>query len=248
MIETKEIKLSPIAQLKLELYREFDDDAEKIFDFIAKSESIFSSANKDADLSVQAKHCTHIAPTESDNNPDGVYLIYQSGAIEPFSGNNSKDGVAYVGVKMGERFIGIALKDLGNGKEFQFLKSGAKTEKNSPFYTTEKSINAFEDFDGEANTERLKTLDTEIPLDELKSIEHIPSLGELGIIMMNLTKVNEALVYVGGTPLKGWYWSSTETSQTGAWYVNFSDGGTYDYGKCNSSLVRAVAAFKNIRM
>ena len=40
-----------------------------------------------------------------------------------------------------------------------------------------------------------------------------------------------------------WYWSSTEGSQGGAWYVNFSNGGTYNSSKFSSGRVRAVAAF-----
>ena len=40
-----------------------------------------------------------------------------------------------------------------------------------------------------------------------------------------------------------WYWSSTEYSQNGAWYVYFSSGSTYSIIKYNSGRVRAVAAF-----
>ena len=40
-----------------------------------------------------------------------------------------------------------------------------------------------------------------------------------------------------------WYWSSTEGSQTYAWYVSFSSGYTISYNKYNSNRVRAVAAF-----
>ena len=40
-----------------------------------------------------------------------------------------------------------------------------------------------------------------------------------------------------------WYWSSTENSQSNAWYVNFSNGYTGNSIKYNSYRVRAVAAF-----
>lgn len=70
-------------------------------------------------------------------------------------------------------------------------------------------------------------------------------MGEWGLLMMFASRINEALVYVGGTPIKGWLWSSTEYSQYDAWYVGFNDGATYGYGngKCGSGSVRAVAAF-----
>ena len=62
--------------------------------------------------------------------------------------------------------------------------------------------------------------------------------------MMFASRINEALVYVGGTPIKGWLWSSTEHSQYNAWLVYFGDGYTYHYtGKYHSDSVRAVAAF-----
>ncbi len=40
-----------------------------------------------------------------------------------------------------------------------------------------------------------------------------------------------------------WYWSSSELSQFGSWYVYFSVGNFSYSGKCNSGMVRAVAAF-----
>ena len=40
-----------------------------------------------------------------------------------------------------------------------------------------------------------------------------------------------------------WYWSSSESSQYNSWNVYFSNGYFYYFGKCNSYMVRAVAAF-----
>lgn len=40
-----------------------------------------------------------------------------------------------------------------------------------------------------------------------------------------------------------WFWSSTESSQSIAWIVNFSNGITNYNVKYNSGRVRAVAAF-----
>lgn len=50
--------------------------------------------------------------------------------------------------------------------------------------------------------------------------------------------------YIGRPKLADtWYWSSTEYSLTYAWFVDFSNGLTYNYYKCFAIAVRAVAAF-----
>ena len=40
-----------------------------------------------------------------------------------------------------------------------------------------------------------------------------------------------------------WYWSSTEGSRYGSWYVGFSSGYTYGNAKYGGYRARAVAAF-----
>lgn len=124
------------------------------------------------------------------------------------------------------------------------MKDGASAPEESVYYTRQMGICAFEDFAGKANTEHIKNeYDSEIPFDLLENGEYIPAMGEWGLLMMFASRINEALVYVGGTPIKGWLWSSTEGSQYGAWYVGFNDGYTGVNGKGNSGSVRAVAAF-----
>lgn len=41
-----------------------------------------------------------------------------------------------------------------------------------------------------------------------------------------------------------WVWSSSEYSQFNSWFVGFSHGGFFNYGKYGSGMVRAVAAFQ----
>ena len=41
-----------------------------------------------------------------------------------------------------------------------------------------------------------------------------------------------------------WVWSSSEFSQTGSWFVSFSNGYFSSGYKYNSGMVRAVAAFQ----
>ena len=71
-------------------------------------------------------------------------------------------------------------------------------------------------------------------------------MGELYIICLNQYAINEALKFVGGQPLaKDWYWSSTEYSATGAWYLNLNDG-LADYYFTKATLKgrgRPVSAF-----
>ena len=153
----------------------------------------------------------------------------------------------YIGVKMGNTAIAVSLHDIpgDDDGELQLLPSNHKSPATSEHYSWDRDkqecrFNIFEDFKGRENTERLKSYGCEIPIPDG---EWIPSMGELGLLMMNLTAVNKALELAGGEPLKVWYWSSTEYSQYGAWYVGFSSGSTYYGNKSYSYAVRAVAAF-----
>lgn len=230
----QEIKLSPIQQVRLELYREFGDEAQEAFDFIIGKDAVCGVVTPES-----------VAPVNPTKDTDGVYIIYKDGSYELFTGHNNKENVKYVGLIYNGRHIAVALNNLGGeDKEYQFLKDGACVPEESVYYTRQQGINAFEDFAGKANTEHIKNeYDSEIPFDLLEDGEYIPAMGEWVLLMMFASRINEALVYVGGTPIKGWLWSSTESSQYGAWLVYFYDGNTDGSGKCYSTSVRAVAAF-----
>lgn len=61
----------------------------------------------------------------------------------------------------------------------------------------------------------------------------IPSLAEWLAILANKEAVNKALKRAGGTPLEGWYWSSSEYTSSYAWGVYANNGGVdwyYKYG------------------
>ena len=73
----------------------------------------------------------------------------------------------------------------------------------------------------------------------------LPSLGEMMMIYANMTKINYALSLISGaTQLsENWYWTSTESSATGAWYLYLS-GGAGNYAKASGTgRVRPVSAF-----
>lgn len=75
----------------------------------------------------------------------------------------------------------------------------------------------------------------------------LPSLGEMMMIYANMTKINYALSLINGaTQLEeNWYWTSTETSATHAWFLYLNDGLIYYYTTKASSAgrVRPVSAF-----
>lgn len=74
----------------------------------------------------------------------------------------------------------------------------------------------------------------------------LPSLGELMMIYANMRKINYALSLIeGATQLaETWYWSSTESSATYAWYLYLDYGNAGYYTKAtNQGRVRAVSAF-----
>jgi len=75
----------------------------------------------------------------------------------------------------------------------------------------------------------------------------LPSLGEMFMIYTNMTKINYALSLITGATqlVEDWYWTSTESSATNAWYLNLYDGYAYYWAtKASNTLrVRAVSAF-----
>lgn len=74
----------------------------------------------------------------------------------------------------------------------------------------------------------------------------LPSLGELMMIYANMRKINYALSLINGATqlAETWYWSSTEYSATGAWYLRLDNGYAYLTTKATTQgRVRPVSAF-----
>lgn len=115
-------------------------------------------------------------------------------------------------------------------------KSGSET-----YY--ERKCDALFDIDGRGNTERLVARNPKLK-NLLKDGEYIPSLGQLNLMAHYMDELNKAFAYVSASPLSStWYRSSTESSPSVAWYVDFSIGSAYYSDKYNSSRVRAVIDF-----
>lgn len=74
----------------------------------------------------------------------------------------------------------------------------------------------------------------------------LPSLGELMMIYANMRKINYALSLINGATqlAETWYWSSTESSATGAWLLHLNYGYASSGTKAtNQGRVRPVSAF-----
>lgn len=245
----------------IEIADRFDDDAQDVLDFVAKSGNLEKAAKAlaGAGMPTAAPAPTIACPERSDLDklPDGVYFITGTldGEINTKTYAKYDPSMTaapfptkYIGVKLGHRTVAVALEDLPGDSdgELQLLPRDHTSPETSEHYSWDDEadkyrFNAFEDFDGKGNTERLKEYGSKIAVPEG---EWIPSMGELGLLMMHATDVNRAIELAGGKPIKGWHWSSTERSQSSAWLVGFSDGGTNGiFGKYYSSAVRAVAAF-----
>lgn len=170
---------------------------------------------------------------------DGLYLIYGNGHAEPFTGDNSKDCVQYIGLK--HRYMSFAIS-LTEHDIVQLLDDDSREESGSGTYY-ERECDALFDIDGRGNTERLVTRNPKLR-NLLEDGEYIPSLGQLNLMAHYMDELNKAFAYVSASPLSStWYWSSTESSQAVAWYVVFSSGLTGTGNKHIGDMVRTVIDF-----
>ena len=245
----------------IEIADRFDDNAQEVLDFVTKNGNLEKAAKALAGVgkpTVSVAPPTIACPERSDLEmiPDGVYFIAGATEGEVNTKTYAKYDPSmtaapfptkYIGVKLGHRTVAVALEDLpgDNNGGLQLLPHDHTSLETSDHYSwddeaDEYLFNAFEDFDGKGNTERLKGYGSKI---EVPEREWIPSMGELGLLMMHATDVNRAIELAGGKPIKGWHWSSTEHSQYNAWNVYFSGGYTNNGSKYSSLAVRAVAAF-----
>jgi len=74
---------------------------------------------------------------------------------------------------------------------------------------------------------------------------YLPAKNELNDLYIKRDSVNATLNYYNKTPMSGIYWSSSEDSNSAAWYQDFSNGNQYNtsYNKSEFHKVRAVRRF-----
>ena len=167
---------------------------------------------------------------------DGIYLMSDKGA-ELYTGQTADKDTMYtgVGVKLGNKSLVVAMGDMAEDEITLTKKQGG-----TRFIT--KYHDAIADWNGKENTDDIRgILNDDILLGES---EHIPSLGELYFILLHIRDINAALEAIGGKPLCGWYWSSTEYGAPGAWGLGLGDGlAGYGTKAACQGRVRAVSAF-----
>lgn len=182
---------------------------------------------------------TRTSEEDKKESTDGLYIIYKDGHAEPFTGDNSKDCVRYIGLK--HRYMSFAIS-LTEHDIVQLLDDDSREESGSGTYY-ERECDALFDIDGRGNTERLVARNPKLR-NLLEDGEYIPSLGQLNLMAHYMNELNKAFAYVSASPLSStWYWSSTESSQAVAWYVVFSSGLTGTGNKHVGDMVRAVIDF-----
>lgn len=210
----------------IEIYREFGDNAQKCFDFI--------NANYPVKF-----HClgSKVKNKVVKFIPNGVYILYEDGHNEKFDGCNTQNGVRAIGISHDGHCFGIALKDAG---EYKLVRDFAKCPSESSTYI-DSECKALIDWDYNLKTVTIKRYGSDIPL---KHGEYIPTLPMLVLMGAYKYEINKALKYVGGEAIKeDRYWSSTESSATGAWNVGMSNGNVYYNLKYGMFPVRPVSAF-----
>ncbi|WP_333615667.1 hypothetical protein [Bacteroides pyogenes] len=169
---------------------------------------------------------------------NGVYLIYEDGHHEPFTGKNDKDGIKSVSIVFDGHSFAVALKDLP--KKYALVSNIDECEEGSPLYKGE--VDAIFEWDAESHTKHIVEVGTDIPL---KDGEFIPTAAMLIAMYRMREHLNKALEYAGGEPLKtdDYYWSSSEYGQYHSWILNFGGGYLGNRYKCYSTYVRPCTAF-----
>lgn len=188
---------------------------------------------------VSPKNERYVCENRVPSRKDGLYLIYGNGHAEPFTGENFKKNVRYIGLKHKDVSFAISLAEHDS---VRLLDNDSRGESGSETYY-ERECDALFDIDGRGNTERLVARNPKLK-NLLEDGEYIPSLGQLNLIAHYKDSINDALEYIGAESLgSAWHWSSTESSQPRAWYVNLSNGSPYTNTKYNSGRIRTVINF-----
>lgn len=172
---------------------------------------------------------------------DGVYLIDIKGNAVRYDGEDTEtvNDTAYIGIVQGCHSVAIALNDV-NKDEITLTVNESKKDNGG---CIDNYMDAVHDWDGKGNTKLLKTIGIN-PVIKLKAGEYIPTLAELYLICLNQKSINEAMRFVGGQELKGWYWSSTECNATNAWNLCINNGHAYRNTQAMIKYrVRPVSAF-----
>lgn len=218
-----------------------DELKQRDSDFVRRicKEVIKDHVLNELNIIVSPKNERCVCENRVPSRKDSLYLIYGNGHTEPFTGENFKKNVRYIGLKHKDVSFAISLTEHDS---VQLLDDDSREKSGSETYY-ERKCDALFDIDGRGNTERLVARNPKLK-NLLKDGEYIPSLGQLNLMAHYMDELNKAFAYVSASPLSStWYWSSTESSQAVAWYVVFSSGLTGTGNKHIGDMVRAVIDF-----
>ena len=183
---------------------------------------------------------------------DGVYILHETLGVKTVGGWNPKNNDDVIGILLIEDGHKIVVATEDSPKKLIWSKKPKSV--NQPI---EELEDAESDFNGEYYCQKLNSPDFPAAYycktyNKGNRDWYLPSSGELWLIYNHLEEIQNALETVGGqkfvttfdddVPV---YWSSTEHSATGAWYLDLQNGYlTYWGGKVNiSSKVRTVSKF-----
>lgn len=216
------------------LYREFGDNAQKVFDFIEKN---INEGVDDGEVAHRGDNCDKMVaipvPLMSDKERVLIFDTDKKVFVDKKDiGNHYKKNLEVVVVHQNGAFI-VGKKDI--------VKSSVGTKEHTANYIGGECYALF-DFDGKKNTELLIKAGLSFDLPEG---HYIPALGEVVVLRRNIEEVNSCLKLVGGDKFDMYssYWTSTEESPGYAWSVYFKFGCVFQSGKISQYVVRAVTAF-----
>lgn len=169
---------------------------------------------------------------------------YTYGSTQSYGGLGSETSINSMTTKSGDYYYYSSYTS-------QIIPSPYLANGNAnPAYRT--SGTATSDFDGWGNTDVIvaangiaaKACRSYAPTTATSGKWYLPACGELGYVVPKLGDINTMLTNAGGVALStyGGYWSSSESSSGGAWYVYFNGGIVDDYGKDYARYVRPFLA------
>ena len=230
--------MSENSSLKMQLLQQMGNDIEK-------AKAAFKWLNED-------KEQAPVMAQPVSGFPNGIYLILNGGQdmtdyvlftpeLQGSITSQQVNACTGIGIKQGDWQIVVDLHDQADGDDITLTtKKGSETYK----HYKDNYLDAVADWQGKENTKHLIDIGLNERI-ELKENQYIPALGEMLFVFLNKKAVNQALEFVGGTPIADdWYWTSTEGSATNAWYLGLSYGFADGTTKASFTLrVRAVSAF-----
>lgn len=246
MTENQELKMQLLDKFANIEKPETVDFCKAAFDWLTEEPEKVGCCKSDFDLLAEELQPQGSAVVKN-SKPDGFYLVFENGESIQYNpiyrGEIVSDSpVKYVGIKWGDRSLKVALHDQAAGEDITLTASEDKAKGYKRYI--DNYLNAVADWNGKENTEHLKAigLNEEIKLEDG---EYIPALGEMYFIYLNRKGLNEILEQIGGEPIADdWFWTSTEYSAAGAWYLYLGSGRAYYYAKASITYrVRAVSAF-----